>query len=62
MARSPSVDSAISFVPWLRLLAQQGGKGVVNNLDARCLGRLADAIERECGTKKPEEEPREYDL
>jgi hypothetical protein len=60
---STSVDRAMTFVPWLRLLAQRGGKGVVslNNVDARALGRLADAIEREC-SPKPEEEPREYDL
>jgi hypothetical protein len=34
------------FVPWLRGLADKGGKGVVNNIDARCLGRVADEIER----------------
>lgn len=35
-----------SFVPWLRGLAEKGGKGVVNNIDARCLGRIADELER----------------
>ena len=33
------------FVPWFRGLAEHGGKGVVNNIDARCLGRAADEIE-----------------
>lgn len=35
-----------NFVPWLRRLAEDGGKGVVNNIDARCLGRIADELER----------------
>ena len=34
------------FTPWLRGLAEKGGKGVVNNIDARCLGRIADELER----------------
>lgn len=34
------------FVPWLRGLAELGGKGVVHNIDARCLGRIADELER----------------
>lgn len=34
------------YVPWLRYLAEKGGKGVVNNIDARCLGRIADELER----------------
>lgn len=34
-----------SYVPWLRMLAEKGGKGVVNNIDARCLGRIADQLE-----------------
>jgi coenzyme F420-reducing hydrogenase alpha subunit len=34
------------FVPWLREMAEQGGKGVVNNIDARCLGRIANELER----------------
>jgi hypothetical protein len=33
------------FVPWLRGLAEQGGKGIVNNIDARSLGRIADELE-----------------
>lgn len=33
-------------VEWLRELAKKGGKGVVNNIDARCLGRIADELER----------------
>lgn len=35
-----------SYVPWLRMLAEKGGKGVVNNIDARCLGRIADQLEQ----------------
>lgn len=38
-------ETASSFVPWLRALAKDGGKGVVGNIDARCLGRLADGID-----------------
>lgn len=34
------------FVPWLRELAEQGGKGAVNNIDARAIGRVADELER----------------
>lgn len=34
------------WVPWLRGLAAKGRKGVVHHIDARCLGRLADEIER----------------
>lgn len=33
-------------VDWLRALAAKGGRGVVNNIDARCLGRIADELER----------------
>ena len=36
----------VEFVSWLRGLAEKGGKGVVNNIDARCLGRVADDLER----------------
>jgi len=35
-----------NYVTWLRYLADKGGKGVVNNIDARCLGRIADELER----------------
>ncbi len=34
------------YVPWLRELAADGGKGIVHNVDARSLGRIADEIER----------------
>lgn len=34
------------FVPWLRGIAEKGGKGVVDNIDARCLGRVADELAR----------------
>lgn len=33
-------------IAWFRELAAKGGRGVVNNIDARCLGRIADDIER----------------
>lgn len=39
-------EAASTFVPWLRALAKDGGKGVVGNIDARCLGRLADELDR----------------
>lgn len=29
------------LVKWLKGMAQEGGKGVVNNIDARALGRVA---------------------
>lgn len=32
-------------IEWLRSLAAKGGKGVVDNIDARCLGRIADELE-----------------
>lgn len=34
------------FIPWLREMAENGGKGVVHNIDARSLGRVADELER----------------
>ena len=40
------------YVPWLRKLAADGGKGVVGNIDARSLGRIADEIERLTDVKK----------
>lgn len=33
-------------IDWLRGLAEKGGRGVVDNIDARCLGRIADGIEQ----------------
>lgn len=35
----------MNSIEWLRSLAEKGGKGVVNNVDARALGRAADEIE-----------------
>jgi len=32
------------YVAWLESLAKSGGRGVVNNIDARCLGRIAKHI------------------
>jgi hypothetical protein len=32
-------------IAWLRRLAADSGKGVVNNIDARSLGRIADRLE-----------------
>lgn len=34
-----------TYLPWLRRLEARGGKGVVNNIDARSLGRVADEID-----------------
>lgn len=34
-----------SYADWLHSLAHEGGKGVVNNIDARALGRCADLID-----------------
>lgn len=33
-------------IEWLRGLAEEGGKGVVNNIDARSLGRIARDLEQ----------------
>lgn len=33
------------YVAWLRKLEKQGGSGVVNNIDARALGRIAHILE-----------------
>ena len=33
-------------IAWLRSLAERGGKGTVDKIDARALGRIADEIER----------------
>lgn len=38
--------SMSDFPAWLRSLSAKGAKGVVNNIDARCLGRVADDIDR----------------
>lgn len=32
-------------IEWLRGLAEKGAKGIVNNIDARSLGRIADELE-----------------
>lgn len=42
-ARNPMTSD---FTLWLRGLAAKGGRGVVNNIDARSLGRIADELER----------------
>ena len=34
------------LIEWLKSLAAKGGKGTVDNIDARGLGRVADALER----------------
>lgn len=30
---------------WLRIISHRGGKGVVDNIDARALGRCADELD-----------------
>lgn len=39
-----ALEEAPILIRWLRGLADEGGKGVVDNLDARALGRVADTI------------------
>lgn len=34
------------YIEWLRKLSESGGKGTVDNVDARALGRVADELER----------------
>ena len=34
------------YEAWLRRLAEKGGKGTVDNIDARSLGRVADLLRR----------------
>jgi hypothetical protein len=36
----------MSDIAWLRNLAEKGSKGIVDNIDARALGRIANEIER----------------
>ena len=33
------------YMKWLRELSEKGGKGTVDNIDARALGRAADELE-----------------
>ena len=40
------IDETPVLSRWLHSLAPQGGKGTVNNIDARALGRCGDAIDR----------------
>ena len=48
-------------IAWLRGLAARGGKGVVNNIDARCLGRIADEIEKlQTDNRKLREPPPQF--
>ena len=37
-------DERLPFVDWLEGMAAQGGKGVIDNIDARSLGRIAATI------------------
>ncbi len=39
------MGESVTTVAWFRHLAEKGGKGVVNNIDARALGRIADDLE-----------------
>lgn len=36
----------VDYVGWLRGLAEKGGKGSIDTVDARSLGRIADDMER----------------
>lgn len=35
----------MNYAEWLRSLSKKGGKGVVNNIDARSLGHVADELD-----------------
>lgn len=35
----------MTYAEWLRSMSERGGKGVVNNIDARSLGRAADELD-----------------
>ena len=37
----------VQFADWLEALAKDGGKGVVGNIDARCLGRVAALLRQQ---------------
>lgn len=39
-----SQAQALAQITWLRSLAEKGGKGTVNAIDARSLGRVADTL------------------
>ena len=41
-----SESCVTDYGAWLRMLATRGGKGVVDNIDARSLGRVADTLAR----------------
>ena len=41
-----SESCVTDYEAWLRMLAARGGKGVVDNIDARSLGRVADLLAR----------------
>ena len=43
MTTTPYIEA---LVAWLTALKEKGGKGVVGNIDARALGRVANALER----------------
>lgn len=45
-AAEREIAQASDLVAWLRGLATTGGKGTVNHIDARALGRVADELER----------------
>lgn len=38
---------SVEFADWLEALAKDGGKGVVGNIDARCLGRVAALLRKQ---------------
>jgi hypothetical protein len=40
-------------IDWLQALAHRGGKGVVDNIDARCLGRVAVRLDKMRKALKP---------
>ena len=44
--RNLATSCSTDYEAWLRALAAKGGKGVVNNIDARSLKRVAELLAR----------------
>ncbi len=41
---SPCGETVNQLIAWLDDMSRRGGKGTVNNVDARALGRVAEAM------------------
>ena len=51
--RKRTVSQLQQTIDWLTNLAQRGGKGTVDNIDARCLGRIAKRLDKMRKALKP---------